>query len=218
MLQDLTARLISAQEEERRHLARELHDDLNQRLAALSIEAGKLARRLPAPTDLIREKLGFFEEQIGNLSDAVHRLSHQLHPAVLDDLGLVAALNAECLGFGEREGVPVTFMHRDLPDLSGRDVSLCLFRIAQESLHNIAKHARATEVSVTLTGTENGILLSIRDSGVGFDPEQVRGRGGLGLASMEERVRQVQGVLSVRSQPAEGTEVEVRVPLPRRAA
>jgi PAS domain S-box-containing protein len=214
-LRALTARLISAQEEERRRLARELHDELNQRLTVLAIEAAKLEPQLSSSPDLVRERLEWLQEQLGNLSEEVRLLSHQLHPAVLDYLGLGTALEAECDGFSKREGIPVNFRRESVPESLPEEVSLCLYRVAQEGLKNVAKHAHATEVTVTLAGTEEGVLLSVCDSGVGFDPESVTGKGGLGLVSMEERVRLVNGSLSVTFRPAEGTEVVARIPLPR---
>jgi PAS domain S-box-containing protein len=200
-LRDLSGRLISAQEEERRRLARELHDDLTQRLAVLAIEAGKVEQQLQGGAEMIE------------LSAVVHGISRQLHPSILDDLGLVNAIEAECMNFSQREGIQVKFTSKNVPATLPRDLALCLYRIAQESLRNIAKHAKTDKAVVTLAGTDGGILLSVRDYGMGFDPARVRGNGGLGLISMAERVRLIQGDLSVESRPGQGTRIEVRVPL-----
>ncbi len=214
-LQRLTGSLLSAQEDERRRLARELHDDLTQRLAVLAIEAGKMEQQFDTSPDLIRERLPAMKDQIVALSTDIHRISRQLHPSILDDLGLVDAIKSLCTGFSEQEGIPVEFTPENLPEDLTNDLSLCLYRITQESLRNIAKHAQAQEARVTLAGNNGSVLLSIQDSGVGFDPAQVRGKPGLGLASMEERVRLIQGSLSVQSQPTQGTTIEVRAPLAR---
>jgi signal transduction histidine kinase len=136
-----------------------------------------------------------------------------LHPSILDDLGLVNAIEAECVSFSQREGIQVKFTSQNVPATLPRDVALCLYRIAQESLWNIAKHAHTTEAYVAIGGSQEGIVLSVEDCGAGFDPEQVRGKRGLGLASMEERVRLVGGRVSVRSMLGKGTTVEVCVPL-----
>ncbi len=212
-LRDLTGRLIGAQEEERRRLARELHDDLTQRLAVLAIDVGKLEQVLEFSPGPELERLHRVREQVVKLSADIHRLSRQLHPSILDDLGLVNAIEAECVNFSQREGIQVKFTSKNVPATLPRDLALCLYRIAQEGLRNIAKHAKTDKAVVTLAGTDGGILLSVRDYGMGFDPARVRGNGGLGLISMAERVRLIQGDLSVESRPGQGTRIEVRVPL-----
>jgi signal transduction histidine kinase len=136
-----------------------------------------------------------------------------LHPSILDDLGLVDALRSECGGFSEREGISVRYVPRDVPPGIPKELALCLYRIAQEGLRNVAKHSGAKEARVSLTATDEGILLSIEDAGVGFSPAHVHGRGGLGLASMEERARLIGGDLSIHSQPGKGTLIEVWAPL-----
>ncbi len=146
----------------------------------------------------------------------VYLLNSQLHPSILDDLGLVDAIKSLCTGFSEQEGIPVEFTPENLLEDLTNDLSLCLYRITQESLRNIAKHAQAKEAHVTLDANNGSVILSIRDSGVGFDLAQARRKPGLGLASMEERVRLIHGSLSVQSEPAQGTTIEVRAPLARR--
>ena len=211
-LQHLGGRLINAHEEERSRLARELHDDLTQRLAVLAIEAGKLEQQLHSSPDLIQEKLQGMKEHIVELSTDIHRIARQLHPSILDDLGLVDAIKSECSRFSELEGIPVKFTADGLPRLP-KDVSLCLYRVTQEGLRNIAKHAQTKEARVILASNDGNVFLSIRDTGIGFDPVQVQRRPSLGLASMEERVRLIQGSLSVHSEPGQGTVIEVRAPL-----
>jgi signal transduction histidine kinase len=139
-------------------------------------------------------------------------MSRRLHPAILDDLGLAAALNNECLAFSERYDIPAELSVENVRMRLPEDVSLCLYRVAQESLRNIGKHAAAVRVRVTLKGDNEEIALLIEDFGDGFDIEEARGKGGLGLVSMDERVRLVNGTFSIQSEPGTGTRVEVRVP------
>ena len=208
----LAGRLLQAQEVERRRVARELHDDLTQRLAALAIEVGGLEQRADQ-SGAIACALDGIREQLVRLSEDVHALSRQLHPAILDDLGLVDALRSECLCFTQREGVAVTYRPGRIPEDLPQDVALCFYRIAQEALRNIAKHARAGRARVVLAGTDADLILTVADSGVGFDPSRARQRPGLGLASMKERARLIRADLSIRSQPGRGTTIVVRVPL-----
>ena len=213
----LAGRLLSVQEEERRRLARDIHDDLTQRLALLAIEAGKLEQQLESSPKLFRDKLRQMKEQIVNLSINVHDISRQLHPAILDDLGLVDAIKSECTIFSKREGISIRYEPTNIPESISKDAALCIYRVMQESLRNIAKHANVKKAEVLLTGTDQGIQLCIKDNGVGFDPVSVRGKGGLGLASMEERVRLIQGEFSIQSQSERGTTIELWIPLSRRS-
>jgi PAS domain S-box-containing protein len=213
-LQHLAGRLISAQEEERRRLARELHDDLTQRLAVLAIEAGKLEGKPDAPVKVLRDGLCLIRDEMVQLSEDVHGMSRQLHPALLEDLGLVDALESECERFSERESIKTTFRAVRIPADIPPDVALCFYRVAQECLRNIGKHSGAKKARVELRGNKDAMQLSIRDDGGGFDPLYSQGRGGVGLASMGERIRLVNGSLGVRSRAGRGTTIEVRVPLP----
>jgi two-component system, NarL family, sensor kinase len=161
----------------------------------------------------LAQRLADLGKKIGRLADEIHRTSRQLHPAILEELGLVAALREECETFSQHSGIAVQFTPEGVPAALPEEVSLCLYRIVQESLHNIRKHARPNEVRVCLAGTGDGVTLQVEDSGDGFDVVEARKRGGLGLISMEERVRLVNGKFSIRSQPGSGTVVEVFVPL-----
>lgn len=210
---ELAGKILTAQEEERKRIARELHDDISQRLAAGAIEAGKAEQDLPVPQST-RSALEGLKEHLIALSDDVHRLSRQLHPAILDDLGLKDALRAECYRVAERERLAVNFRCGQLPAGVPRDVALCVYRIAQEALRNAVKHARADRVDVTLNADLEFLDLEVRDSGRGFDPATGRRSAGLGLASMEERVRLVGGEILISSSPGQGTSIQVRVPLP----
>jgi PAS domain S-box-containing protein len=207
---DLSRRLIRAHEDERALLARELHDDVTQRLAVLAIDAGR-AELLPAG-EARAETLRAVREGLSRLSEDVHALAYQLHPAVLEELGLVEALRTACERFGRRDGVELS---TDLaPEAAGleKDLALCLFRVAQEALNNVARHARASTASVTLRSRDGGLLLSVRDDGVGFDPADPEMRRSLGMASMRERVRLVNGTLEVESAPGQGTAIVAWVP------
>jgi PAS domain S-box-containing protein len=212
-LQLLASKLIWAQEEERRRLARELHDDLSQRLAFLAIETGKWEKMSDAVPPTVLDELHMIHEQLVTLATDVHALSHQLHSSMLEDLGLVDALRTECATVMQREGVAVSFEAVDVPTTLSREVTLCLYRILQEGLRNVVKHAHAEHVEVMLRRTEDHLEITIHDVGVGFVPEQTRGKAGLGLASMAERVRLVQGTFTLASQPGHGTTIGVRVPL-----
>jgi len=216
-LQRLAASLISAQETENRELARELHDVFSQELAALGMEVSTLLESADAPSPF-KQRLADLGKSIGRVADEIHCTSRQLHPAILEELGLVAALREQCETFSRNSGIPVQFTPADLPVALPEEVSLCLYRIAQESLRNIRKHAGATQVRVRLAVNQDGVTLSFEDTGDGFDVEEARKRGGLGLVSMEERARLVNGKLSIHSRPGNGTSVEVFVPLNVKAA
>jgi signal transduction histidine kinase len=143
----------------------------------------------------------------------MHDLSRQLHPAILDDLGLVEALRSECASFARREGIAVDYRAEDVPSRLPKDVSLCIYRVAQEALRNIAKHAAVNEALVSLVAAGPELMLRVQDKGVGFDPQALHSQPGLGLASMGDRVRLVQGELSLTSETGHGTTVALRVPL-----
>ena len=210
---ELLRRIVHAQEEEHRRIARELHDDLTQRLAVLAIDAGMLERLPGCPPDIGDRARGMREELV-NLSEVVHSLSRQLHPSILDDLGLVDALRSECLSLGQRDGITVKYSARDVPPDLPRDVALCVYRVAQEALRNAARHAQSPQASVRLVGNGRELALCVRDQGVGFNLA-AGGKVGLGLNSMRERARLIQARLTVRSRPGRGTVVTVRVPLHR---
>jgi len=211
-MRDLAARLISVQETESKRLGRELHDGFSQKLAVLGIELGVLRAKPPDSPLLLKELLASVSERITELAKGLHQTSRTLHPAVLYDLGLCEALKQECRVFSEQNGIRVKTTSRKLPERIPDEVALCLYRITHESLWNIRNHAKATEVRVALRGEGGEIVLTVEDDGCGFVRNAVRGKGGLGLVSMEERVRLVGGRFSITSIPAEGTRVEARVP------
>ncbi len=206
----LTAGLIRGQEEERRRLARELHDGLNQKLAALALRIRAMERHLdPA----FHEELRLLESWAENVCEETRRVSHELHPATLEHLGLVASLRALCKEFSDQSGVKTNFEGEDLPAKLPLEIGTCLFRVAQEALSNVAKHAEGDRATVCLKTEGGNICLSITDHGRGFEVAEARERGGLGLTSMQERMRLLGGGLSIESHPGDGTMVSACVPL-----
>ncbi|MDH4180031.1 MAG: PAS domain-containing protein, partial [Armatimonadota bacterium] len=212
-LRDLAAALLSAQEEERRRVARELHDDVSQTLAQLAIETDSLTQRPPASPANIRDRLSALRQHIDGLANDLRRMSYQLHPAALEHLGLGAALRAYCADFSKSHGIKVRFRQINVPGFIPPDAALCMYRVAQESLGNAAKHSGTQAASVVLAGTESGIGLAVSDRGAGFDVEAVKDKKGLGLISMAERARLVGGTLSVKTRPGAGARIELRIPL-----
>jgi signal transduction histidine kinase len=212
-LQKLTGRLIWGQEEERRRLARELHDDLTQRLAVLAIQAGRMEQAARVGRQPILEEFQELRDQAVQISADIHNISRRIHPSILDDLGLEKAIESECARFSKREGTAVVFTAEGLPGTLPNDAALSFYRIIQEGLTNIAKYACARHITVSLKGTDHDIGLSIQDDGIGFDAAEVRKKSGLGLSSMRERVRIIRGELRITSEPEKGTTIKVNMPL-----
>jgi two-component system CheB/CheR fusion protein len=213
-LRDLTSGLLTAQEEERRRISRELHDDLNQRLAMLTVELETLERDPLQSAELIRGQLAALRTRTESISDDMRRTAHRLHPSVVDHLGLPAALRSLCADFSKQEEMRIHYRQRNVDSPIPSVISLCLYRVAQEALRNVARHSGARKATVALVVAKNRMLLSISDTGVGFDPKVITTKKGLGIVSMEERVRLVVGDLTIRSRPGDGTRVAVSVPLP----
>jgi PAS domain S-box-containing protein len=212
-LRALAARLLSNEEEEHRSLARELHDDFNQRLAALGFDLVDLEASCPANAPpILTEKLRAVQSRLANLSDDLRGLAHQLHPSAIELLGLPVALRELCQDASKRGGFAVSVRARSCPESLSPSAALCLYRVAQECLRNIAKHAKSAKVTVTLSAVKQGLRLTIKDNGVGFNPAAVPPKGGLGLISIRERVRLAGGTLSMKSRPGQGTQVTVEVP------
>jgi PAS domain S-box-containing protein len=209
---NLAGKLLSVQEAERRRLAREMHDDLTQHLAVLAIEIGKMERKFQDSEDPVLETLRSIRERLVNLSGDVHAISRQLHPSIIDDLGLVDAIKSECRTFTRREGIAVDYRSESMPPRISADVAICIYRIVQEGLRNVAKHADTTQLQISLTGKDDSIHLTIKDQGVGFDPKEIKKKLGLGHVSMQERVRLIQGDISIESRPGKGTVINVRAP------
>lgn len=211
-LRYLAGKLLTAQEEERRLLAREMHDDFTQRLAILAIEAGKLETESQQNDSPMRAKLQEMKKKIIKLSKDIHDISRQIHPAILDDLGLADAIKSECNTFTQREEIHVECKANDIPSSIPRNVAICIYRITQESLRNIAKHAETDKASVSLIGRDGNLFLTVRDNGIGFDAKQIHGQEGIGITSMQERVRLIEGEFSLQSKPGEGTVIKVIAP------
>jgi len=214
-LRVLAGTLLTAQEDERRRLSRELHDDITQRLAFISIALGRLAQETPDSLAPARDTLRELQAQALEASNEVRRLSHGLHPSAIEDLGLSTALEEFCEEYQKVHGVQVKY--EGLPEDSQleQNIATTLYRVMQESLRNAVRHGRATEVQVTLTLASGALQLRVKDNGAGFASETTRIKSGLGVVSMRERIRLVHGTLTVSSQPGQGTEIIVTVPLPR---
>lgn len=209
----LSRRLISAQEQERRRIARDLHDDISQKLAVLSMEVGYANSISSDSSPDMKRCLKNAEKHCSDVADELRSLSHQLHSSNLEYLGVAIATKSFCNEFSEAHGLSVEFTEENVPRHLPNDVALCLFRITQETLSNARKYSGTRNFTVELRGTANEIRLAVRDLGIGFDVEQVRRAGGLGLMSMEERVHLVGGNLSVQSRPGAGTSILAVVPL-----
>jgi signal transduction histidine kinase len=209
----LASQLLGLQEEERRRISRDLHDDINQRLALLSIDIELLEKQLStAPVGAVRT-VHTIQDRIVELSDDVRRLAHQFHPSVLDDLGISIALRRLVDDFRTRTGIEAQFVGKDIPQHVAQDVVTCLYRVAQEGLSNISRHARAKNVHVELRRLRDGLKLMMSDDGVGFEVNRDDGRrGSLGLLSMRERISLVAGTFEIQSTPGKGTRVTAWVP------
>lgn len=208
----MSGRLITAQEAERTRIARELHDDLGQRMAMLQIHLAQFKQDMSSYPSQVLVQLDNALEMATAVSSDVRTLSHQLHPSLLGTLGLVSSLKAFCREFSGHHKLQVHFLHSEIPGQLPEDVTLCLFRITQEALQNVVKHSGAAEAEVQLSGNADEIDLHISDSGQGFDVESATGMAGLGLNSMRERVRLVGGHLAIESKPSQGTRIHVRIP------
>ena len=220
-LASLSGRLIDAQEEERKRIARELHDDYNQRLAMLAIDLERLAEDDPEDPIESNQFLLQLSNRASELGADLHSLSHSLHPSTLRILGLVAAMKAFCEEFEEQQEMQVDFGHENVPRDIPEDVELCAFRIAQEGLRNVKRHSGANRATVHLVWSDGRLHLAVSDQGRGFDSNKPPGEQGIGLRSMEERLRVLGGRLEIHSRPMEGTRIDAWLPLEsnsRRAA
>jgi PAS domain S-box-containing protein len=206
-LSGMTRKLIEAQELERARIGRELHDDINQRLAMVAVELEQLQ---DDPSE-VQERVQKLRKELVNISDDVQALSHELHSAKLEYLGVVVGIRSWCKEFGEHHGINVNFK-ADIASPISSEISLTLFRILQEALHNAVKHSGVKQAEVHLSEHSNEIHLTIRDSGKGFEIDAAKQGRGLGLVSMEERVRLVNGTIVIESRPMAGTCIRVGIP------
>ncbi len=210
---ELSRRLISAQEHERSRIARELHDDICQRLALLSMEVDQATRSANESAYATTERLKDIRLHCSEIAGDVQLLSHELHSSRLDYLGIVAAIRGFCHEFSKQHEVSIEFTNSDVPAELPGEFSLCLFRVAQEALHNAAKYSGANRFLVELSGAGNEVRLEVKDTGIGFDVKEANRMGGLGLVSMQERVRSVNGRFYVESKAGVGTKIIAFVPV-----
>ena len=208
----LSARLIEAQEEERKRIARELHDDYNQRLAMTAIDLERLAENIGDSSPDAVDKLYELFNRVSEVGADLHSLSHSLHSSTLESLGLVAGVKGFCKEFAEQQGIQVDFAHENVPRGIPGDAALCMFRIAQEALRNVKKHSGAARAEVRLEWLSEKLHLSITDSGKGFDLTEPDSDRGIGVHSMEERLRVLGGRLEITSHPMQGTRVDAWLP------
>ncbi len=207
----LTGRLITTQEDERRRIARDLHDDFGQTLALLAVQIDVCRQQMGTSTDSAAA-LDELSARTKELSSAIHDLSHQLHPFKLEQLGLVAAVRALCTECSQSHNLEIEFTDEQIPTHLPREMALCLFRIAQEALRNAIKHGEARWIQVELQGTDDAIRLRVMDNGTGFNPDRANLEAGLGLISMRERLRLLQGEMTIDSAPSQGTQVVAWIP------
>ncbi|MGB7753538.1 MAG: PAS domain S-box protein [Candidatus Acidiferrales bacterium] len=212
-LEELSGRLITAQDQERTRIARELHDDFSQRLALQGIGLAQLWKKLPESEVEDRAKVQQLMKGLQEIASDMHSLSHQLHSSKLEHVGLVPALSGLCEELSSRFKIQIEFSQQAISSGIPKDIALCVFRIAQEALGNVIKHSGAKQAHAELYGTQNEIRLRVVDTGLGFDPALRNGDAGLGLISMRERLRLVGGTLSVQSAPMRGTEILAAAPL-----
>jgi PAS domain S-box-containing protein len=210
-LSNVSRRLVQAQEQERSRIARELHDDVGQRLALLAIQLEELREKLDSVPEP-RTRIGELQKETVEISITIQAMSHELHSSKLEYLGLVAAMRIFCKEFGERQNVEVDFKSYDVPRSLPPELSLSLFRVLQEALHNAAKHSGTKHVDVQLWVTSGKVNLTVSDLGLGFNTEATMHGTGLGLTSMRERMRLLGGELSINSEPRRGTTIHARVP------
>ena len=213
-IRDLAGQLIFAQEVERTRIARDLHDDACQEVAAISVDVSNLRQKDAALQDSdVQQALLSVQRRMAGVAEGLRCLSHDLHPNLLKHAGLAAALKAHCTEVERQYHIQVSFHAEGQVEPANPVVMLSLFRIAQESLRNAAKHGHAQQIDLTLFEQDDSLTLSVTDDGGGFDPGGVRNNGGLGLVSIEERARLVKGQVTIHSGPQQGTTISVRVPL-----
>jgi PAS domain S-box-containing protein len=206
-------RLIEAHEEERTWIARELHDDINQRIALLTVQLKHWAQHPPSSAANVREHIGSVCEQLTDLGREVQALSHRLHSSKLEYLGIVVAARSFCKELSEQQQVEIEFSEAGIPHSLPKEIALCLFRVLQEALQNAVKHSGERHFRVDLDGTSSEIQLTVSDFGVGFDQQVATDRCGIGLINMRERLKLVGGEFSINSKPGGGTTIRARVPL-----
>jgi signal transduction histidine kinase len=212
-LYSVGSKLIAAQEQERARIARELHDDFSQRIALLAVDLDRLKQDIPDLKGDALSRMDRLRQHSLEIGTDIQTLSHELHSSKLEYLGVVVAMRGFCEEFGEKQELTIDFQSQNIPSPVSPDVALCLFRVLQEALHNAAKHSGVSHVDVQIRGGSGEIQLTIEDAGVGFDVESADQGRGLGLISMRERVKLVNGTISIDSKLREGTAIRVRIPV-----
>jgi signal transduction histidine kinase len=210
-LSSVNRRLIDAEERERARIARELHDDIGQRFALLQVKVEQLRAGIPNSNVEVLTMMDELQKQIEGLSTDIEDLAHNLHSPQLKYLGLVKTMKSFCKEFGQQQKVEIDFRSQDLQSPPSLDVSISLFRVLQEALHNSAKHSGARQIEVEVFEASNVLHLIVRDLGLGFNPEEAMNGTGLGLISMQERMKLVKGEFSIDSQPKRGTTIHATV-------
>jgi signal transduction histidine kinase len=205
--------LLAGQEAEGKRIARELHDSVSQDLCCLILDMAQFQRELPGSLGKVCDRINSQKEKLMEVAEAVDSVCRQLHPSVLERIGLNQALAHLCTEFNNRKGLHIRFSHGEIPAALPAASALCLYRVAQEALRNIVRHANAGYATVLISAAKGGLHLSIEDDGVGFDPKTVGAKARLGLVSMQERVRLVGGSLTIHSESGNGTRIDMRVPL-----
>jgi signal transduction histidine kinase len=213
-LRALAGQLLTAQEADRRRISRDLHDDINQRLAMLSMDLRRIEKDPSKDPEPLRDGIRRVSDGLAAVSDDVRQMAYRFHPSILDDLGLLKAVRRLVNEFSDRTGIQCSYVYKDPVGILPPDVTICIYRVVQECLSNISRHAQASQVEVELMCEDDVVSLSVRDDGVGFDTshgDQMSGH--LGLLSMKERVRMAKGTLDVESAPLHGTQIRVDIPL-----
>lgn len=216
-IRSLAARLITAQESERRRIAVLLHDDLSQNIATLGVAISRLKRKLPDADSQVTAELNQLAQNTQDLTTQLRQLSHSLHPEILEHVGLVTALKSHVAEFGHEEGIEVRFQANVHTEPVPLDVADSIYRVAFEALRNVSRHSGAQSAKISLAEAEGYLTLEVSDSGQGFDVERTKRGSGIGLISSEERVRLLQGIFEIRSTPDAGTVLTARIPLARQS-
>jgi signal transduction histidine kinase len=210
---EISGRLIRAQEEERRSVARELHDDFSQRVALQATELQMILDAVGKPQSNVSKRLRELLRSMNELGTDLHSLSHSLHSSKLETLGLSLSVSSFCREFSKRHKIQIAFDQGALPEPMPSETALCIFRVVQEGLQNVNKHSHASRVEVHLTGGSSEISLILSDNGVGFDLSQKYASNGIGILSMKERARMLCGTFEIQSAPMKGTLITVKIPL-----
>ncbi|MDN5940865.1 MAG: sensor histidine kinase [Nitrospira sp.] len=213
-LRALAGQLLTAQEADRRRISRDLHDDINQRLAMLSMDLRRMEKDPSTDSEPLRDQLRRVSEALTAVSDDVRQMAYRFHPSILDDLGLLKAVRRLVNEFSSRTGIQCSYVYKDPVGILPPDVTTCIYRVVQECLSNISRHAKASQVEIELICEFDEVSLSVRDNGVGFEASHGdQTSGHLGLLSMKERVRMAKGTLEIESTPLQGTQIRADIPL-----